>query len=146
MKCYSGFNFQNQEYIESPKEKSVVTYLKHMEGFILKHTLTHSDKSGFAFYRKLSNVIRCGKTTVCGSRGKSVRHPEGVQIVVRKTDDEILVIYHGFKKSDGEFEIDIPSGYVVSDSFYADSAELTDGKLLIKDVKEYTAGALLLKK
>lgn len=103
-------------------------------------------KSGFAFYRKLSNVIRCGKTTVCGSRGKSVRHPEVVQIVVRKTDDEILVIYHGFKKSDGEFEIDIPSGYVVSDSFYADSAELTDGKLLIKDVKEYTAGALLLKK
>ena len=36
MKCYSSFNFQNQKYIESPK-KSVVT--------VLKHTLTHSDKS-----------------------------------------------------------------------------------------------------
>lgn len=75
-----------------------------------------------------------------------MRHPEGVQIVVRKTKDEILIIYHGFKKSDGEFETDIPSGYVVSDSFCADSAELTDGKLLIKDAKKYTAGALLLKK
>ncbi len=103
-------------------------------------------KSGFAFYGKLSNVIKYGKTTVCGNRGRSVRHPDGVQIVVRKTDDEILVIYHGFKKSEGEFEIDIPSGYAVSDSFCADSAKLTDGKLLIKDVKEYTAGALLLKR
>ena len=103
-------------------------------------------KSGFTFYRKLSNVIKYGKTTVCGNRGRSVRHPDGVQIVVRKTDDEILVIYHGFKKSEGEFEIDIPSGYAVSDSFCADSARLTDGKLLIKDVKEYTAGALLLKR
>ncbi len=46
MKCYSGFNFQNQKYIELPKEKSVVTYLNHKEGYVLKHTLTHSDKSG----------------------------------------------------------------------------------------------------
>lgn len=45
MKCYSGFNFQNQEYIESPKEKSIVTYLNHKDGYVLKHTLTHSDKS-----------------------------------------------------------------------------------------------------
>lgn len=56
MKCYSGFNFQNQEYIESPKEKSIVTYLKHIEGYILKHTLTHSDKSGgFAINTKFIN-------------------------------------------------------------------------------------------
>ena len=41
-------------------------------------------KSGFAFYGKLSNVIKHGKTTVFGNRGKSVRHPEGFRLLSEK--------------------------------------------------------------
>lgn len=103
-------------------------------------------KHGFDFYQKLSDIIKFGKTTVCGNRGKSMRHPTGVQIVLRKTEKEMLVVYHGFDDSDGEFEIDISDGYVSSDNFYADNAQIIDEKIIVKDIKPYTSGALLLKR
>ena len=105
-----------------------------------------SDKKRICFLRKTFKRNQTRKNNRVRQQRKVCAPSRGVQIVVRKTDDEILVIYHGFKKSDGEFEIDIPNGYAISDSFCFDIAELTDGKLLIKNVKEYTAGALLLKR
>ena len=75
-----------------------------------------------------------------------MRHPTGVQIVLRKTEKEMLVVYHGFDDSDGEFEIDISDGYVSSDNFYADNAQIIDEKIIVKDIKPYTSGALLLKR
>ena len=37
--------FKTKSILNHRKKKSVVTYLNHKEGYVLKHTLTHSDKS-----------------------------------------------------------------------------------------------------
>ena len=47
----------------------------------------------------------------------------------------MLVVYHGFDDSDGEFEIDISDGYVPSDNFYADNAQIIDEKIIVKDIE-----------
>ena len=98
------------------------------------------------FYNKLENIIRSGTTRLCGSRGSCTRYPEGVQIAVRKNEDEILVICHAFENSDGCFNISIPRGFYVSDSFYGDFIEASDGMLTVENMKPFTAGAVYLKK
>lgn len=101
-------------------------------------------KKGLDFYKKLSYVIKNGVTKVYGNRGKSMRYPTGVQIAVRRVKNQILVVYHGFDKSDGKFEIEIPNGFKISDAFYNECGDLSDGILTVKDVKPFTAGAILL--
>ncbi len=103
-------------------------------------------KQGTDFYGKLSDIILNGKTDLLGNRGKSVRYPEGVQIVKRCTDKEILVVYHGFENSNGEFSVDIPSGFKRKCGFYDEAAEVLTNKIVIKDVKSFSAGAILLEK
>ena len=103
-------------------------------------------KNGIAFYKKLSDVIKHGVTQVYGNRGESMRYPTGVQIAVRRTKEQIQVVYHGFDKSDGKFDIGIPDGFKISDTFYNECGVLSNVIFTIKDVKPFTAGAILLEK
>jgi len=99
-----------------------------------------------SFYKCLDNVILNGKTKVYGNRSDSIRYPQGVQIVVRSTDDEMLVIYHAFEDDLQDLEIEIPVGYRVSKSFYGDKISIVGNKIAIRGLKPFTAGAVLLKK
>jgi len=99
-----------------------------------------------SFYKHLDNVILNGKTKVYGNRSDSIRYPQGVQIVVRSTDDEMLVIYHAFEDDLQDLEIEIPVGYRVSKSFYGDKISIVGNKIAIRGLKPFTAGAVLLKK
>lgn len=103
-------------------------------------------KQSIDFYNKLSNIILNGKTDVLGSRGKSMRYPEGVQIVKRYTGNEMLVVYHGFENAVGEFEVEIPDGFKRKDGFYDEAAEVLSNKIVIKAVKDFSAGAILLER
>ena len=102
--------------------------------------------SAMSFYSKLENVIKNGKTKLYGNRAKCTRYPEGTQIAVRSTDDEILVICHAFENAGGEFEIDIPSGFKVKAEFYGDCISVDGRKLTVKGMKDFTAGVVLLGK
>lgn len=103
-------------------------------------------QQAMSFYSKLEDVIKNGKTKLYGDRGKCTRYPEGTQIAVRSTDDEILVICHAFENSKNEFEIDIPSGFTIKESFFGNGISVNGSRLKINKMKDFTAGAVLLRK
>lgn len=103
-------------------------------------------KEAMVFYAKLENIILNGNTKIYGNRGKSLRHPKGTQVVVRSTEDEMLVVCHAFETPGEEIQIDIPEGFSVADSFYGNNIEVSGGKIIVKKMKDFTAGAVLLKK
>ncbi len=103
-------------------------------------------KNATEFYPKLENIIKNGRTKIYGNRGKSMRYPTGVQVVARKTDDEMLVVYHAFENDLKDIEIDIPENFKVKSEFYADCIKAENGKLKISKAKPFTAGAVILGK
>lgn len=103
-------------------------------------------KNAFAFYQKLDVIIKHGKSDIFRSNGRSMRNPEGVQIVKRYTENEVLIVYHGFDNTCGEFNVEIPNDFIIADGFYNNCAELKNGEIIIKNVEPFTAGAVYLKK
>ena len=119
-----------------------------LSGEIDKLTMEQEDiiMKALAFYEKLSDVINFGVTQIYGNRSIAMRNANGLQIVARSTENQMLVVYHGFENSDGEYKLPIPSGFEICDEFYNNCAKLLGDKLTIKGVKPFTAGAILLKK
>lgn len=103
-------------------------------------------KNAMDFYAKLENVICNGRSKIYGNRSNCMRYPEGVQVVVRQTDDEMLVLYHAFEKDLQDVEITIPAGFKVKDDFNGECIKVNGEKISIGDLKPFTAGAVLLGK
>lgn len=101
--------------------------------------------SAMKFYGKLENVIKNGKSKIYGNRNICTRYPTGTQVVVRKTDTEMLVVCHNFEDNLIDVEIDIPDGYEIVDRFDEKMFELSNGKLKVSNTKPFTAGAVLCK-
>ena len=75
-----------------------------------------------------------------------MRYPEGVQAVARKTDDEILIVYHAFEDNLKDIEIEIPQGFEKTNAFFGKSFDISENSVKITNLKPFTAGAVLLKK
>ncbi len=103
-------------------------------------------KEALSFYRKLDNIIINGDSKIYGTRGKSMRNPTGTQVVVRKTDTEMLVVCHAFENSGDKITIEIPEGFKVTDTFYGDAINVDGCKLTIGKMADFSAGAILLKR
>ena len=101
-------------------------------------------KEAMDFYAKLENVICNGRTKIYGNRSSCQRYPEGVQVVCRKTEDEMLVLYHAFEDDMQDVEFTVPAGFKVKNSYYGDKIHVCGDKITVKDVKPFTAGAVLL--
>ncbi|WP_029231321.1 glycoside hydrolase family 36 protein [Butyrivibrio sp. VCB2006] len=54
---------------------------------------------GMAFYNKVSDIIKDGKTTVLEADTDSYNEPTGSQLVIRELGDKALVVYHRFADS-----------------------------------------------
>ena len=54
---------------------------------------------GMEFYRKVSDIIRDGKTTVISCSADSYNEPAGSQLVIRELGNKALIVYHRFEKS-----------------------------------------------
>ena len=54
---------------------------------------------GMDFYRKVSDIIRDGKTTVLAADTDSYNEPTGSQLVIRELGNRALVVYHRFGDS-----------------------------------------------
>lgn len=98
------------------------------------------------FYRKLENVIENGRSKLYGNRSSSMRYPEGVQVVLRKTEDEMMIVYHAFNGELKDVTFTIPEGYTVCDSFYGDHIHVDGTCVTIRDCEALSAGAVYLKK
>ena len=81
-----------------------------------------------------------------GNRGRNTRYPEGTQVVVRKTDDAVLIVCHAFEHPSEEIEVAIPSGFKIQDDFYVKNIEVTENQVTIHQMDAFTAEAVLLSK
>ncbi len=101
-------------------------------------------KEAMDFYAKLDDVIINGDTRLYGNRGNNTRYPTGTQIVVRRTDKQILVVCHAFREPGGEFCIDLGCDAVISESFNGDGIQVENGQLVVKAMHPLTAAAVLI--
>jgi alpha-galactosidase len=101
-------------------------------------------ENAIAYYKKLEDIIKNGSSKIYGSRSKSTRYPTGTQVVVRKTDKEMLVICHAFEQPGEEVVLDIPEGFVIKERFYADKIRVENGKLIVDKMDARTAQSVLL--
>lgn len=104
-------------------------------------------KAAFEFYNSCEDIIVNGITRIYGNRGRNTRYPTGTQVVIRKTDNEMMIVIHKYKNSGEEMTVNIDRGFKVSEEFFADNmAEIKDGKLIIKKASDFSACALKLVK
>ncbi len=96
------------------------------------------------FYAKLEDVIIRGDSKLYGNRGNNTRYPTGTQVVVRRTDRQILVVCHAFADPAEEQRIDLGVNAVVNDRFYGDAIRVENGTLVIPPMQPFTASAVLL--
>ena len=96
------------------------------------------------FYKKLDDVIINGSSHIYGNRGRNTRYPKGTQAVLRKTDNEILLVCHAFDEPCEKLEIEIPSGFEIYDTFNPKNINLSHNKLVINKMDSFTAEAILL--
>lgn len=70
-----------------------------------------------AFYRECAPIIRDGKTYRRGPEVASYAHPEGYQIVVRKTGSQAMAVIHTFRREETEIREQIPvlTGWKIQD-------------------------------
>ena len=97
------------------------------------------------FYRKLDNILINGRTKIYGNRSVSMRHPTGTQVVVRKTECEMMIVYHAFGGDLQPVEFEIPEEFRVEASFHADAISVQGSHITIEPVNPFTAGAMYLK-
>lgn len=101
-------------------------------------------KQAIDYYKKLEDVIKHGNSKIYGNRGKSTRYPTGTQVVVRKTEKEMLVVCHAFEQPGEKMVLDVPEGYQIKAGFWADRMHLENGRLYIEKMDARTAQSLLL--
>ena len=92
---------------------------------------------GMDFYRKVSDIIRDGKTTVISCSADSYNEPAGSQLVIRELGNKALIVYHRFEKSNdlekyaAEQEIDLNS-YTVLEKYGEAKTDFSAEALLVE--------------
>ncbi len=98
------------------------------------------------FYKNLDNVIINGDSKIYGNRNNNTRYPKGTQAVFRKTDKDALIVCHAFENSSDEFSFEIPSGFKIVDTFGENAITLDENKITVSKMKDFSAGAVYLRK
>ncbi len=97
---------------------------------------------GIKFYEQAENVLLHGTTRVYADKSSRIRHPEGVQAVVRKNEKELLVVYHGFENAKRELNIPIDRKYHMVASYGSQALQQKEDKLVLSGLSDWTAGAV----
>ena len=102
-------------------------------------------KEALAFYRRIVPILQGGKVSVpCSVKGRW-NNPAGYQIVRREKDDFELIVFHTFADSPQEIVLS-EKGKVVSGFLPDDVVCSACGDVVIKNLRPFTGGAILLKK
>jgi alpha-galactosidase len=109
--------------------------------------------SAMELYRQVFRVIRDGNSTFFGEKGKSWRHPQGWQAVVRVSprNDRSLVVAHSFAKPfPKSVSVDLPGPGWKLDEVWPPtnglSGKLKGGKLHLELAGEFRAAVLTLRR
>lgn len=92
-----------------------------------------------SFYEKVCHIIKRGNSYIYRTDECSFHSPTGTQAVVRYSEsgDDALVVVHGFE-APKDMIIELKGNYQISEKLYSDSAVAENGKLRIKDLKEFS--------
>ncbi len=100
-------------------------------------------KQGMEFYDKLEGIIINGDSRLYGNRGNNTRYPTGTQVMVRRTDKEILVVCHAFRDPSDTICIDLGADVTVKEVFGDAEVYAENGRLTVKPMRPLTAHAVL---
>lgn len=101
-------------------------------------------KQAMDFYNEITDVLQNGDSQLHGNRGNNTRHPTGTQVVVRRTEKQIAVVCHAFENPAETMEIELGCDAVIANSFHGEFISVENGKLRIRAMNPFTAGAVLL--
>lgn len=103
---------------------------------------------GCDFYRKCTEVIKCGRSHIIRNCTNNPRHLKGYQAVIRTNQKEMLVVFHSFEIPEKEITIPLPEAeWKVVETFGEEKGfEITGNSIRINDVVEWNAYAILFEK
>lgn len=103
-------------------------------------------QEGIRFYGQAEHILLCGKTRVFRQGNSLIRHPEGLQVVVRANEKEMLVVFHGFANAESEFFVPINGKYEIAATYGHGAITAENGRIRIADIGDWTAGAAYLRR
>ncbi len=104
---------------------------------------------GTKFYRKVSSIIRDGRSEIRTEGLTGYRHLTGFQVVSRVADsgDEMLIVVHSFRNP-GETTISVPikAGFAVTETFHEENVSILrkEDALEFTMKRDFTAAAVHL--
>ncbi len=101
---------------------------------------------GLELYRQAESVLQNGVTRVYRTKEQVIRHPQGLQAVVRKNDKEMLVVVHAFEGPEEDLLLPMEDGMTLAGSYGSVFYELCPEGLRISHTKDWTAGVLYFQK
>ncbi len=110
----------------------------------LSHEQWKAVRDGISLYEQTEQVLLYGTTRVYGEKSSRMRHPEGLQAVVRKNERELLIVYHGFENANRELVVPLEKEYKIVSSYGQQAFKLESGKIVFSGMKDWTAGAVYL--
>lgn len=102
-------------------------------------------EKGISLYKKSEHVLKHGTTRVYRTFHKYIRHCRGIQVVTRRNEKEMLLVYHGFLEAEGSLRIPLESAMEIVDRYGHLAYDRTDDEIIIKGAGDYTAGAIYIK-
>ncbi len=101
---------------------------------------------GIRFYQSAESVLLSGKTRVFREGGQFIRHPKGLQVVVRENEREALLVFHGFEQPAGEYLVPVDGECEITAVYGHGAFAPESGGVRITGIDAWTAGAVLLRK
>lgn len=100
---------------------------------------------GIRFYQRAESVLLRGKTRVFREGVTHIRHPEGLQAVLRENEREALVVFHGFEQPPKEYLVPLGGDWEISEVFGQAAFAVQPDGVRIAGIGPWTAGAVLLR-
>ena len=138
------------EDIERTKYSLAATFLGRMclSGEIdeLRPDQEEALMKAVSFYNKAADILINGRSMEYGNRSNSLRKPDGTQVIVRKTDKEMLVVCHSFNNPSDDILIPLDNAYYVADDYYSGHISIADKAVVVKRMNPFNAEAVILRK
>lgn len=105
-------------------------------------------KQAFAFYEKVKDIIKSGRSQLFRSATNNQDHLQGAQLLLREKGNKLLAVYHAFAGAAVTIEGELPEGsWRMADTAGANNKVLIDGnKLIIYSQNDWEAAAFYLEK
>lgn len=100
-------------------------------------------KEFIGFYRKVTGILENGITRTYRRLKGSYRYPEGSQVSVRNTENELLAVCHAFEKPyTKQMCVKIPNGFEICSEFGGKAIQIDGNRLIVSPMDPLSACAI----